>query len=226
MSKDGWQLTTAKKKEILLNNIHGVDIDAQAVEVTKLSLLLKVLEGENDETIGSQLALFKERVLPDLGDNIKCGNSLIGPDYWEGRMMADEEERHRVNAFDWKAEFPAVFGQGGFDVVIGNPPYVFGGNYGIGNDDKQYFKAQYKCGSKKVNLFTLFLERAVNLLAQNGLASYIVPNTLLRVTSYSEVREFLLRESLIRQLSTWGRAFSLEQPQVPSSSFWRGCRSL
>ena len=79
----GWQLTTSEKKRILLNNLYGVDIDAQAVEVTELSLLLKVLEGENQETMGKQLGLFKERVLPDLSANIKCGNSLIGPDYYE-----------------------------------------------------------------------------------------------------------------------------------------------
>jgi hypothetical protein len=81
--RDGFHLTTVKKKEILLNNIFGVDIDPQAVEVTKLSLLLKVLEGENQETIGSQLSLWQERVLPDLGKNVQCGNSLIGPDYFE-----------------------------------------------------------------------------------------------------------------------------------------------
>ena len=78
-----WRLTTAERKRILLNNIYGVDIDAQAVEVTKLSLLLKVLEGENAETVASNLKLFKERALPDLGENIKCGNSLIGPDFYE-----------------------------------------------------------------------------------------------------------------------------------------------
>ncbi len=75
-----WRLTTAERKRILLNNIYGVDIDRQAVEVTKLSLLLKVLEGENDETISKQLKLFQERALPDLSNNIKCGNSLIGWD--------------------------------------------------------------------------------------------------------------------------------------------------
>ena len=84
----GWRLTTAEKKRILLNNIHGVDIDPQAVEVTKLSLSLKVLEGESQESIGAQLGLFKERALPDLGSNIKCGNSLIGPDYYEGRQLS------------------------------------------------------------------------------------------------------------------------------------------
>ena len=91
--------------------------------MTKLSLLLKVLEGES-----GQLSLGFERALPDLGENIKCGNSLIGPDYYEGRQLGlglfDEEEHYRVNAFDWKKEFAQIFVQGGFDAVIGNPPYV------------------------------------------------------------------------------------------------------
>ena len=90
-----------KKNASCPNNIYGVDIDAQAVEVTKLSLLLKVLEDES-----GQLTLGFERALPDLGENIKCGNSLIGPDYYEGRQLGlglfDEEEQYRVNAFDWK----------------------------------------------------------------------------------------------------------------------------
>src|SRR5512136_465873 len=77
-----WYLTTREKKRILLNNIYGVDIDPQAVEVTKLSLLLKVLEDENQDTLDKQMKLFKERALPDLGSNIKCGNSLIGPDFY------------------------------------------------------------------------------------------------------------------------------------------------
>src|SRR5206468_3252486 len=76
-----WHLTTSEKKRILLNNIFGVDIDPQAVEVTKLSLLLKVLEGESQESLARQLRMFHERALPDLASNIKCGNSLIGPDF-------------------------------------------------------------------------------------------------------------------------------------------------
>ena len=88
-----------------------MDIDPQAVEVTKLSLLLKVLEGESGETLTNQLRLFHERALPDLGGNIKCGNSLIGPDFYNGQQMSllDDEERYRINVFDWQAEFPAVF---------------------------------------------------------------------------------------------------------------------
>ncbi|MFQ5614841.1 MAG: N-6 DNA methylase, partial [Anaerolineae bacterium] len=105
-----WALTTAERKRILLDHIYGVDIDPQAVEVTKLSLLLKVLEGETEESIATQLSFFQERALPDLGRNIKCGNSLIGPDFYDGQQLRmgllDEEEMYRLNVFDWAAEFP------------------------------------------------------------------------------------------------------------------------
>jgi hypothetical protein len=102
-----WRLTTAERKRILLNNIYGVDIDPQAVEVSKLSLLLKVLEGESKESVNNQLRLFHERALPDLGRNIKCGNSLVGPDVFEQRQLSvvDDEEVRCLNAFDWRNEF-------------------------------------------------------------------------------------------------------------------------
>ena len=107
----GWVLTIAERKRILLNHIFGVDIDAQAVEVTKLSLLLKVLEGETGQTLQTIFRLFRERELPDLGDNLKCGNALIGPDFYQQEQLGllDEEERYRINVFDWHAEFPQVF---------------------------------------------------------------------------------------------------------------------
>ena len=180
-SKDGYQLTTAKKKEILLNNIFGVDIDAQAVEVTKLSLLLKVLEGESNETIGSQLALFQERVLPDLGKNIQCGNSLIGPDYYEGRQLTilmDNKERYRVNAFDWKAAFPQVFTQGGFDAVIGNPPYIrIQTLQEISPIDVDFLKKKYKAASKgNYDIYVVFVEKGMGLLNEKGKLGFILPH--------------------------------------------------
>jgi len=177
-SKDGYKLTTAKKKEILLNNIFAVDIDPQAVEVTKLSLLLKVLEDESNETIGSQLALFQESVLPDLGRNIKCGNSLIGYDYFDGRMLVEQEERERVNAFDWKAEFPQVFAQGGFDAVFGNPPYI---RIQVLQDTSsinvEYYKKKYKAASKgNYDIYVVFVEKALSLLNENGRLGFILPH--------------------------------------------------
>src|SRR5205809_1657637 len=99
-----WKLTIAERKRILLDNIYGVDIDAQAVETTKLSLLLKVLEGETQQSLQPVLRMFQERALPDLGENIKCGNSLIGPDFYQQQQMTllDDEERYRINVFDWQ----------------------------------------------------------------------------------------------------------------------------
>ena len=105
-----WRLTTVERKRILLNTIYGVDLDPQAVEVTKLSLLLKVLEGESEESLATQLRLFHERVLPNLGNNIKCGNSLVEPDFYDNEQMSflDEEVRYSINTFDWKAEYPEI----------------------------------------------------------------------------------------------------------------------
>jgi type I restriction-modification system DNA methylase subunit len=121
-----WHLTTAEKRRILLNNIYGVDIDFQAVEVTKLSLLLKVLEGESERSLAKQLTMLHERALPDLGSNIKCGNSLIGTELYEYREMNlfGDDELDRINPFDWNKGFSEIIKAGGFDAVIGNPPYI------------------------------------------------------------------------------------------------------
>jgi type I restriction-modification system DNA methylase subunit len=181
-SKDGYKLTTSKKKEILLNNIFGVDIDPQAVEVTKLSLLLKVLEGESSETIGSQLALFQERVLPDLGRNIKCGNSLIGPDYYEESQLTlgidYEEEHYRVNAFDWRGEFSDVFIHGGFDAVIGNPPYIrIQTLQETSPIDVGFFKKKYQAASKgNYDIYVVFVEKGLSVLNEKGRLGFILPH--------------------------------------------------
>ena len=118
-----WYLTTAEKKRILLNTVFGVDIDPQAVEVTKLSLLLKVLEHESRESIDQQVKLGLEGVLPNLEGNIRCGNSLIGPDYYETGQVAlfDEAEMRRVNVFDWDDDvkgFGRIMKRGGFDAPL------------------------------------------------------------------------------------------------------------
>ena len=89
--------------------------------------MLKVLEGESTQTLNNELKFFRERALPDLSNNIKCGNSLIGPDFYDQMEMnfLDEEEKLRINVFDWNTEFKDIMSKGGFDVVIGNPPYLW-----------------------------------------------------------------------------------------------------
>jgi len=191
-----WQLTTDERKRILLNNIYGVDIDPQAVEVTKLSLLLKVLEDENAETIGKQLALFHERALPDLGSNIKCGNSLIGPDFYEGRQMGmfDEEEMYRINVFDWKAEFYEIMKDGGFDAVIGNPPYV---RQELLGSLKSYFQRRYEVYHGVADLYAYFIEKGVSLLRSGGYFSYIVANKWMRANYGKSLRQWLKQQNIV-----------------------------
>ena len=191
-----WLLTTAERKRILLSNIYGVDIDPQAVEVTKLSLLLKVLEGENRETLERQRKLFHERALPDLGDNIKCGNSLIGHDFYATNQLNlfAEEERLRLNSFEWKDEFPGTMKSGGFDAVIGNPPYIFTREQ-IPEVERNYFATHFKLGWEKHNTYMLFMELLLRLLNKSGLGGFIVPNSWLTIES-----GHLLREALIDRL--------------------------
>jgi predicted type IV restriction endonuclease len=175
-----WRLTTAERKRVLLEHIYGVDIDRQAVEVTKLSLLLKVLEGESEETLATQLGFFQERALPDLADNVKCGNSLIGPDFYTGRQMGllDAEERYRVNVFDWQAEFPEVMGRGGFDVVIGNPPYIrIQALKEWAPLEVEFYKQRYAAASKgNYDIYVVFVEKALELLNEQGRMGYILPH--------------------------------------------------
>ena len=191
-----WKLTTAEKKRILLNNIYGVDIDPQAVEVTKLSLLLKVLEGENRESMEAQQKLIQERVLPDLINNIKCGNSLIGPEFFDGQTTFDMEERLKLNAFDWGSEFPG----GKFDVVIGNPPYVRQEALG---EFKSYFKSHYQVYHGVADLYSYFIERGVSLLKDGGIFSYIVANKWLRA-NYGEPLRRWLKEQCIEEIIDFG----------------------
>ncbi|MDD4127942.1 MAG: Eco57I restriction-modification methylase domain-containing protein, partial [Methanomicrobium sp.] len=196
MSENDWRLTSDEKKRILINNIHGVDIDQQAVEVTKLSLLLKVLEGEKSERITKQLTITQERVLPSLHNNIKCGNSLIGPDIYSDIQTTfdDDEEYYRINAFDWKREFSDIFKNGGFDAVIGNPPYVR--QEILGAEFKNYAKAHYTVYHGIGDLYTYFIEKGVSLLNSNGQFSYIVANKWLRANYGKPLREWMFNQRI------------------------------
>jgi hypothetical protein len=195
-----WRLTTTERKRILQSNIYGVDIDPQAVEVTKLSLLLKVLEGETQESISSLLRYFKERALPDLGSNIKCGNSLIGYDYYDDHKNLSAEEVQRINAFEWKTEFPEIFERGGFDAVIGNPPYVR--QEGLG-EFKGYFQKHYQVYHGVADLYAYFIEKGVSLLRPSGLFSYIVANKWMRANYGQPMRKWL-KEQCIEEIIDFG----------------------
>lgn len=187
-------LTTAEKKRILTNNIYGVDIDAQAVEVTKLNLLLKALEGETQASISQQLKLFHERVLPNLNHNIQCGNSLIGPDFFDDQLELFPAMMKKVNAFDWNHAFPEVFAQGGFDAVIGNPPYV---RQELISESKTYFELHYETFHGSADLYQYFIEKGIGLLNPSGYFSYIVANKWLRAKYGQPLRIWLKKQRVI-----------------------------
>jgi adenine-specific DNA methylase len=198
-SHGDWRLTPSERKRILLDHIYGVDIDSQAVEVTKLSLLLKVLEGENEEAIKNQLVLLHERALPDLDSNIKCGNSLIGPDFYANAqmMLLTEDEQYRINVFDWKKEFPDVFkgDNPGFDAVIGNPPYVrIQGLKEWAPKEVEFYKENYKAGSKgNFDIYVLFVEQGLKLLNKEGRLGFILPHKFFNA-KYGEPLRSLIAE--------------------------------
>ena len=194
------KLTTTEKKRILLNNLFGVDIDAQAVEVTKLNLLLKALEGETQASINQQLSLFHERVLPNLSNNIKCGNSLIGPDFYDDQLDLFPEQIKRINAFGWEEGFPEVFKNGRFDAVIGNPPYV---RQELLGDQKDYFKNHYKVYHGIADLYTYFFEKGIELLNKGGLFGIIVANKWMRA-KYGEPLRKWFKTKNIRRIIDFG----------------------
>lgn len=198
--KTSWRLTTRERKRILLEHVYGVDIDPQAVEVTKLSLLLKVLEEESAENLNRNWEFFHERALPDLESNIKCGNSLIGPDFWEEKFDFDDDERYRVNDFNWRSEFPDIFkakGNRGFDAVIGNPPY---GAY-LFEQDKEYLGRKFTCQNYQLDSYLLFLEQALKtLLIRGGLYGMIIPNPWLTNLMQKAMRKFVVENARIDEI--------------------------
>lgn len=191
-------LTTAEKKRILLNNIYGVDIDVNAVEVTKLSLLLKCMEGETEASIAAQLSIFNERVLPTLDSNIKDGNSLIDTDFYDTQLDFGDEKK--IKPFSWKNSFSEVYQQGGFDCVIGNPPYSL-----VGSDRKneqEYFTSgRYVLNAYKINTYILFLEKGMKLLkVESGILGYIIPKSLVFNTYFDSTRIAILHDYAIPQI--------------------------
>ncbi len=177
--------------------------------------MLKVLEGESTQTLSNELQFFRERALPDLSNNIKCGNSLIGPDFYNQTEMnfLDDEEKLLINVFDWNKEFPQVFkphpnpllgkerelkGEVGFDVVIGNPPYVrIQAMKEWAKQEVEFYKTKYISASKgNYDLYIVFVEKSLELINKNGKIGFILPNKFL-LTDYGQKLRLILVDGKI-----------------------------
>ncbi len=165
---------------ILEKNIYGVDINEESVDIAKLSLWLRTAQ--------------KGRELTTLNNNLKCGDSLI-----------DDPEVAGGKAFNWQKEFPEIFDKGGFDVVIGNPPYV----QSLVNDlEKKYYHKHYKSDEGKPDLYRFFIEKGITLINDYGKFSFITPNSFLTIPSAKKLRAFIKEKaSLVRVINFEGMVF-------------------
>ena len=180
---------------IMEDNIYGVDINRESVGISRLAMFFKIASDV--------------KKLPDLTNNIKMGNSLI------------DDKNVDSNAFDWKNEFPEIFSdvlsEPGFDIIVGNPPYVSQrgtlDNPNIEHDHRQYYRKSYKTlpdkglsaqGGIKLNLFALWIEKSILLLNNNGCLGMIVHKNLLKVASYKFLRNFLLNNTTINEIFDLG----------------------
>lgn len=165
---ENWEQVYTLKTEILKNNIFGIDLDPKAVEIAQLNLLLQISE--------------RRHRLPLLQSNIKVGNSLV------------EDPNLSSGAFNWKTEFSYIMDKGGFDIVVGNPPYVR--QEGLGKY-KEYFSKNFEVYNGTSDLYSYFIERGISLLKENGLFSYIVANKWMRSKYGGSLRSWLKNQDIL-----------------------------
>jgi len=188
LGDDGaWHLSLKQRREILVNNIYGVDIDNQAVEVAQLSLYLKLLEEETTASARQHQLEFHETILPSLNKNIVCGNSLIGTDILTGQLFASDEER-KLNPMDYKQRFPEIMKRGGFDAIVGNPPY----GAETAESVIAYLRQHYETLANSLDTFIAFVEKASSLTKPMGRFGYIIPSGWVSTPSCRRLRRFFM----------------------------------
>jgi hypothetical protein len=165
------------EEKILTENLYGVDLDPQAVEITILNLSLK--------------AVKTREKLPFMGDHIKCGNSLVS-DKKEDLELYFGDHWKEEKPFNWESEFSEVFSNGGFDVVIGNPPYINVSN--LPNDERTYFMEKYESALKRFDIFIGFIEKGLKLLEEGGRLSFIIPYPFLTQNYAEKLRKLILTD--------------------------------
>ena len=182
-------LLTDIEGSILENNLFGVDINEESIEIAKLSLWLRTAE--------------PNRKLTSLSNNLKSGNSLI-----------DDPTVAGDKAFNWENEFPHVFAKGGFDVIIGNPPYV--PTEYINDNDKNYLEVTYQSAYGRINLYPIFYELGIKILKTDGFLSFITPYTILKNQYYIEARKYILNHSIIEEIIDFKNVIVFKDAAVDS----------
>lgn len=206
-----WRLTFEERRRILQSHVRGVDIDSNAVEVAQFSLLLKLIENETQNGLTDYVTRRRERALPDLSRIILAGNSLVSHAEWltaVGRPIP-EELIHKVNPFDWQAEFPTEMARGGFDVIVGNPPYIRIQNMmGYSPEEAAFYQrpaSPYTTAMQdNFDKYALFFERALSLLRVTGRLGFITPHKFMTIQAGRALRRLLTAGSLLEAIVHFG----------------------
>jgi adenine-specific DNA-methyltransferase len=219
VSHSSFRLTIAEKQRILQNNIFGVDIDPQAVEVTKLSLYLKLLENEGKEAKGQLFSFSDMTLLPSLEENIKCGNSLVGTDFYsQATLGLTPDEQIKVNCFDWGKEFPSIFKDGGFDIVIGNPPYYNIQTLGAKSPVAEYIQRKYAAlWQDKSDILFYFLAKAMQLSKDS--IGYILSNAFLFSDKAQKLRNEILKDGRLAKIVNFEQFLVFKDAFITSGIF-------
>jgi hypothetical protein len=209
---NSWFLTLEEKRRILTNNIFGVDIDENAVEVAKFGLLIKILEGETNESIKSLYDKSHVKALPDLDSNIQHGNSLVDKNIFKFKKISEMKsgELDSLRVFNWDEKFPKIFVNGGFDAIIGNPPYSrIQTMKKISPLELDYFQSKHSryntASSDNFDKYFVFIERAVQLLRNNGMLGYITPHKFMKIRSGESLRKLISENSYLNEIVYFGK---------------------
>ena len=201
-----WRLTFEEKRRILLQTIRGVDIDANAVEVARFSLLLKLIEDESAEGLQAYARRSRGAVLPSLDNIIRHGNSLISHRELESHNPnAPPELIDAISPFSWDKEFPSELGHGGFNIIVGNPPYIRIQNMvAYSPDEVEFYQTTASpyttAQSDNFDKYALFIERSLSLLQPSGRLGVIVPHKFMSTTAGEAVRTLISKDSLLEEL--------------------------
>ena len=205
--RSGYDLPFWRKRQIMAEAIYGVDIDPLAVEVAQLSLALRLLEGCAAGELDSYRMVTGNKLLPDLSNNIKCGNSLVGYSYfdYDGSAATDLNILRNVRPFNWDEEFPF----NGFDAIVGNPPYIRVQNLAKYIPREYDFYNSNQCDldmarSQSLDKYQLFVERALGLLSHNGRLGMIVPNKFMTIDTGRPLRGLLTGKFHVSRIVDFG----------------------
>ena len=215
------RLTSDAKADIVEKNLYGVDIDPQAVEVAQMSLYLKILEAETDATLHQHMRLFPGPYLPSLAKNVQCGNSLLGLADVPAELLVDEERRRRINPFDWRDErhgFGGIFAErGGFDAVIGNPPYTrVQALRRFRAEEADLYERTFSTAVASYDIATLFVERSLGLLRpqrsgdRGGRLGFIITRTLCETDAAAPLRQLLSDGRHVAEIIDFGSGIVFE----------------